>query len=262
MEKEHLIISKMTTISNFFFETWVYITGRAEWTRKQVFIGYIYMLLFPLSVLGYACFAQLNWSWIQMLAAGLIAFDLSAGLIGYNHKSIKVRQAKEKGKLQYFHHNLQHIHPLVLIFFNNSQMLLGITIYWMLTSSAYVSLLTYNAKTGTRILGSKAKQMAAIVYEIVAAIVIVSLSFFAAEVSSEFQIYGITAYIALPFLTFILINVPIAAQRTLAMAMVMSMVMVSMYIGVPQGFIWLYPIYYLKLLAGFSAREELNTIIV
>lgn len=249
----------MSKTSNFFYNNWVYITGKTGWTEKQILFGYLFIIFFALMAVYYPIYAQLEWTWIQLFAAGFIALDLSAGLVGYNHQSIKFRQAKEKGKLHYFHHNLQHLHPLILIFFHNETILLGLTIYWMFTSVAYVRFLTYNAETASRTLASNKQQLAVIIYELTIATAIISLSFFVDDVARDFQVFGITAYAALPILTFILINVPIGFQRTVSTTIVMFMIMMSMYNGVPDGFAWLYPIYFLKLLTGFTAREELPT---
>ena len=240
---------------NYFYNSWIQTTGKG-WTGKQVFVGYIFSIIFALAVVFYSFFANLHWTWIQIFAIALIAWDLGGGVLGYNHKSIKIRQSKEKSKLHFFHHNLQHIHPLILIFFNNDMILLGLTVYWFLTFLFYVELLEVNPDTATRRLLKKGEQLT-IVFEVIVAVIIVVLSFLIDNVSAEFRTFGIITYGSLPILTIFLIYIPISFQRTISISMVMTMIIISMYIKIPNGFIWFYPVYYLKLLTGFTAKEEI-----
>jgi len=240
-------------ILRYLYDSWIQTTGKG-WTGKQVFFGYLFSIIFALAIVSYSFYANLRWSWIQILIVALLAWDLGGGVIGYNNKSIKIRQSQEKGKLHFFHHNLQHIHPLIIIFFNNPTILLGFTIYWFFTFFLYVEFLEINPETGKRKFSKRAEKLV-IAVEIIVAIAIVAVSFAANNVSPECRTFGLVAYASLVFFTIILIKIPVPFQRTLSIAMVVTMVVVSMYITIPAGFIWLYPVYFLKLLAGFTAKE-------
>lgn len=238
---------------DYFYDSWIQTTGEG-WTRKQVFASYCFSVLFALAIVFYSYVENLGWSWAQILAAALIAWDLGGGVLGYNHKSIKLRRLKEKDNMFYFHHNLQHIHPLILIFFNNKFILLGLTIYWFLTFMFYVEFLEVSVKTGERKLNKKGEAIT-IIIEITVAIFIICLSFFAGDVDSCIRLFGILLYGCLIVMTLVLIKVPVTFQRTISIMMVVIMVVLGMYIYVPLGFGWLIPVYYLKLLTGFTARE-------
>lgn len=240
-------------INEYFYESWIQTAGEG-WTKKQVAISYAFSVVFALAVVFYSQFTGLEWSLIQKLAAGLIAWDLGGGVLGYNHKAIKLRQAKEKDNLHYFHHNLQHIHPLMLIFFNNELILFILTVYWFLTFMLYVELLEVSVQTGQRKIG-RSGEIAAIILEVTVALFLIVTSYYAKGINSDYRIYGILLYGALVVMTYALLKVPIAFQRTASIMMVVTMVVLGMYTFIPQGFEWLIPVYYLKLLTGFTAKE-------
>lgn len=245
----------MKKILNYFYTSWIQTTGKG-WTGKQVVTGYLFSLIFAFAIVFYSVFADLHWSSIQLLVTALIAWDLGGGVLGYNHRSIELRHSREKGKLHFFHHNLQHIHPLILIFFNNEKILVALTIYWFLTFLLYVEFLEINADTGKRKLSVKGERLI-MAFEVIVAIAIIAISVFSDNVSEDFWIFGIVAYGSLPILTAIIIVCPIPFQRTISISLVVTMIVISMYIVIPNGFLWLYPVYFLKLLTGFTAREEI-----
>jgi hypothetical protein len=241
-------------VKTYFYESWIQITGEG-WTRKQVAVGYVFSFLFGIAVALYGRYVGPGWSGLQMIAIGLLAWDLCGGVIAYNHPAIKKRQLMEENNLHYYHHNLQHIHPLILIFFNHPLMLTIVTIYWAITFMIYVELLEISPKTGLRKIEGKGEAVVVGV-EIVVAILLIALSFTLPNVDAHVRLFGVLIYGVLPFLTFILIRIPLSFQRTSSIMMVAAMVIVGMYVGVPNGFEWLIPIYYLKLLTGFTAKEN------
>ena len=243
----------LARINKYFYESWIQTAGEG-WTKKQVAVSYAFSVVFALAVVFYSQFAGLEWSWIQKLAAGLIAWDLGGGVLGYNHRAIKLRQAKEKNNLHYFHHNLQHIHPLMLIFFNNQLILFILTVYWFLTFMLYVEFLEISVQTGQRKIG-RSGEIAAVILEVVVALFLIVASYYAKGINSDYRIYGILLYGSLAVMTCVLIKIPVAFQRTASIMMVVIMVVLGMYTFVPQGFEWLIPVYYLKLLTGFTAKE-------
>jgi hypothetical protein len=240
-------------IDQYFYDSWIQTTGEG-WTKKQVAVSYAFSVIFALAVVLYSVFADLKWSWIQMAVVGLIAWDLGGGVLGYNHKAIKQRQLKEKNNVHYYHHNLQHIHPLILVFFNNKLILPILAIYWFATFMIYVEILEISPRTGERKI-SKTGEVVVVGYEVLIAVFLIILSFIVPDVDSRIKLFGILIYGALPILTFILLKVPVAFQRTASIMMVSTMLIAGMYIGAPKGFEWLIPIYYLKLLTGFTAKE-------
>ena len=240
-------------INKYFYDSWIQTAGEG-WTKKQVAISYAFSVVFALAVVFYSQFAGLGWSWIQKLATGLIAWDLSGGGLGYNHKAIKLRQVKEKNNLHYFHHNLQHIHPLMLMFFTNELILFILTVYWFLTFMLYVELLEVSVQTGQRKIG-RPGEIAALILEVVVALFLIIISYYAKGIDSDYRIYGILLYGSLVVMTYVLLKVPVAFQRTTSIMMVVIMLVLGMYTFVPRGFEWLIPVYYLKLLTGFTAKE-------
>ena len=244
------------SVLRYFFNSWIQTCG-VGWTHWQVFIAYVFSILFALGLLFFAKITGLEWSWIQMIVAGLIAWDLFGGVIGYNHIAIKRRSLKEGSRLPPLHHNLQHIHPLMLMFFNNEYWLLGITAYWFVTFFLYVEFLEIIPNTGQRRLGKKG-QIVVIGFECLVAIFLVVASFFVSDIPTNFQVFGISTYIALCIFTLILIHIPLAFQRTTAIIEVVGIVFLGMALSPPTGFQWVIPVYFLKLLVGFTAKEEVK----
>ncbi len=192
-----------------------------------------------------------------MTAAGLMAWDLCGGVIGYNHIAIKIRSIKEHNVLPPLHHNFQHIHPLMLMFFNNDYWLLSVTLYWFLSFILYVEFLEINPSNGRRKFGERGQKLV-IVFEISVAIFLMMISFFVTDIPADYQIFGMTVYAFLIVSTITLINIPLSFQRTIAIIEVVGIVFLGMLLSPPAGFQWLIPVYFLKLLVGFTAKEELK----
>ncbi len=247
----------MKTLTNYLYSAWIQAAGEG-WTKKQVLVSYLFSAFFAGSVVAYSLVANLNWSGIQLLAAAWIAWDLGGGVIGYNHKAIKRRTEKEESNLHFYHHNLLHIHPLLLIFFHNPIMLLGLTLLHVISFFTYVELLEVIPETGKRKMDKKGELRVIIVVAAIALTLII-LSFFLKSIPHDFQVFGIANYCFLILFTLILINTPIAFQRTGSIMLVVIMIIVSMFITVPNGFEWFIPVYFLKLLAGYTAKEEFST---
>ena len=238
------------------FQSWIQACGEG-WTHRQVLIAYAFSVLFAVGLLVYASMMGLGWSWIQMCAAGLIAWDLTGGVIGYNHHAIKRKSLKETSKLSPLHHNLQHIHPLILMFFNNESWLLGVTIYWFITFFLYVEFLEIKPATGQRRIG-KNGQHVVIGFECAVALFLITSSFFVADIPTDFQVFGICVYSISCVLTLILMNTPLPFQRTTAIIQVVGMIFLGMMLFPPDGFQWVIPVYFLKLLVGFTAKEAVD----
>ncbi len=248
--------SNRNRFADFFHKSWIQTAGEG-WTRQQISVSYVYSIVFAIIIIFYSFFSDLNWNWAQMLATFMIAWDLGGGVLGYNHRAIKVRQSKETGRFHFFHHNLQHIHPLLLIFFQNKTVLLILLGYWFLTFLLYVEFLEITTDTGKRKL-SRTGEKIVIGFEIVIAVMVTILSFTLDNLSSEYRIFGLICYWALPVLTLLLINTTSAFQRTTSIMMVVSMILIGMFITIPEGYLWFIPVYYLKLLTGFTAKEEIT----
>ncbi len=256
MNRQHEQKPLQNPVLRYFFESWIQTCGTG-WTHRQVLVAYLCSMFFAGGLLVYANVMRFDWSWIQMLAAGFIAWDLTGGIIGYNHQAIKRRNFHDTSILPPLHHNFQHIHPLMLMFFKNGPWLLGVTLYWFITFFLYVEFLEIIPATGRRRLG-KAGQIVVIGFECAVALFLIISSFLVADVPTPFQIYGISVYGALCILTLILIHTSPPFQRTTAIIEVTGMIFIGMALAPPAGFQWLIPVYFLKLLLGFTAKEAVK----
>lgn len=253
MERPDADVRIGNPILRYLFRSWVKTCGEG-WTGREVLLGYAFSLLFPAGLLLYAHASGLHWSLLQQAAAALIAWDLSGGAIGYNHPAMKRRRLEERNSLAPFHHNLQHIHPLILIFFTVPHRLLWLTIYWLVTFFLYVEFLEADPATGARRIG-RYGQMVVIGAECAVAALLVAQSFHAAGVPGAARIYGIAVYGAMLASTGIVIATPLRLQRTGAMIALIAMLFAALALPAPEGFGWLIPVYFLKLLVGFTAKE-------
>ena len=197
---------------------------------------------------------DLDWSSAQYVVAALLAWDLLLGVIGYSHSAIARRRSQESSNLPVWHHNLQHIHPLILIYFDQPGLLLGVTAYWFVTFLLYVEFLEVIPATGRRRLSVTA-QKRVIGIEVLVSLVLVGMSFGVADITASAQVFGVTVYGGLVIATAVLIHTPVNFQRTIAVIALVVMTVVSLFLSPPAGFEWLVPVYFLKLLVGFTAKE-------
>lgn len=239
--------------TNYFYNSWIQTTGEG-WTRNQVLYAYIFSIVFAIAVIAYSFWAKLNWNGIQIFAATWLAWDLGGGVIGYSHKAIKARNKKENSKLHFFHHNLLHIHPLIIIFFHNHNLLLGITIFSIISFFTYVEILEISPKTGKRKLSINGEKVF-ITFQVLIAISLIVLSFVVNEISNNYQYFGIITYGALILTTFIIIVSRVENQQIFSVMLVLVMILIGMFLDIPKGFEWLIPVYFLKLLVGYTARD-------
>lgn len=244
----------MKSIRRYFYNSWIQACGEG-WTRTQVSASYVFSVLFAGSVILYSYVANLGWSGIQIIAAAWIAWDLGGGLIGYSHQAIKRKTGIETSKLHFYHHNFLHIHPLILIFFQSQAILLGLTLLHIIGFFIYVELLEVDPKTGLRKIGRKG-EMGVVILEIGIAIALIALSFWIEDSKHSFQVFGIAIYCLLILTTLILVHIPISFQRTASVMMVAFLIMTGVFLQVPDGFEWFIPVYFLKLLSGYTAKEQ------
>jgi hypothetical protein len=71
-------------------------------------------------------------------------------------------------------------------------------------------------------------------------------------------LYEIAVYSGLVITIFILIRTPLIFQRTTAVIVLVSMIVIGLFLSPPVGFQWLLPVYFLKLLVGCTAKENIN----
>jgi MFS family permease len=247
-------LASRNPILRYLYDSWIQTCG-VGWTPGQIIIGYVFSVLLALGVLLAAYAGGLGWSWVQIAAAALLAWDLFGGTIGYNHPAMKRRRLQETSDVPVWHHNLQHIHPLVLIFFNNPAWLLGVTLYWFATFFLYVEFLEIVPATGKRRLSVTAQKWV-IGFEIAVALALIGASFVVADVPADYRLYGMVVYGGLVLATFILIHTPLPYQRTTAVISLVSLIVIGLFLSPPAGFQWLLPVYFLKLLVGFTAKEN------
>lgn len=256
MKTNNSLLVSQNPVLRYLYDSWIQTCG-VGWTPSQVFVGYLFSVLLALGVLLAAYVNGWGWSWVQIAAAALLAWDLFGGMIGYNHPAMKRRRLQEASDVPVWHNNLQHIHPLILIFFNNPAWLLGVTFYWFATFFLYVEFLEIVPATGRRRLSTTAQKWV-IGFEIAVALALIGVSFVVAHVPADFRLYGMVVYGGLVLATFILIRTPLVFQRTTAAIALVSMIVIGLYLSPPAGFQWLLPVYYLKLLVGFTAKENIG----
>ncbi len=240
-------------VSRYLLNSWAQTCG-IGWSLGQILLAHGTAVALTITVLVAAYVNDLDWSWVQYTVAGLLAWDLLLGVIGYSHSAIKRRRDQESSSLPIWHHNLQHIHPLILIYFDQPALLLGITTYWFLSFLLYIEFLEVVPATGQRRLSVSAQKWV-VGFEILASLVLVGMSF-VVDVTSNSQVYGISVYVGLVIATSVLIQSPASFQRTVAVISLVTMTVAGLLLSPPAGFEWLVPIYFLKLLVGFTAKDE------
>ena len=127
-------------------------------------------------------------------------------------------------------------------------------LYWFVTFFLYVEFLEIVPATGKRRLSATAQKWV-IGFEIVVALALIGASFLVADVPADFRLYGMVVYGGLVLATFVLIRAPLVFQRTTAVIALVSIIVIGLYLPPPAGFQWLLPVYLLKLLVGFTAKE-------
>ncbi len=238
----------------YWFNSWIQTCG-VGWTPRQVWIGYGFSLLLPLGVLLAAWVTGLGWTWQQMVVAGIMAWDMGGGVVGYNHHAMKRRRRQETSHTPVWHHNLFHFHPLILIFFNSPDWALGLTIPWLISLFFYVEFLEVNPIMGKRRL-HETTQKWVIAIEVAIGLALIGVSFMVPNVPADFRLFGIFLYAGLALATFIILHTPLDFQRTTAIIILVIMLITTQFLPAPAGFEWLLPVYLLKLLVGFTAKEK------
>lgn len=249
-------MSPTNPVTRYLHSSWAQTCG-VGWSPKQITFSYATSIALTSVVLVAAYANGLSWSWAQYVVAAFLAWDLLLGVIGYSHPAIKRRRDRESSNLPVWHHNLQHIHPLILIYFDQPSLLLAIGAYWFVTFLLYVEFLEVVPATGRRRLGVTAQKWV-VGLEAAVSLGLVSMSFVVADVTASFQAFGVTVYGGLIVATAVLTRAPVDFQRTIAVVAVVTMTVVGLFLSPPAGFEWLVPVYFLKLLAGFTAREPLQ----
>ena len=106
------LMSPTNPIARYLLSSWTQTCG-VGWTPRQITFAHATAIALTVAVLLAAYANDLDWSWLQYVVAALLARDLLLGVIGYSHSAIKRRRSQESGNLPVWHHNLQHIHPLI-----------------------------------------------------------------------------------------------------------------------------------------------------
>ena len=249
-------MSPTNPVTRYLLKSWTQTCG-VGWSPKQIAFAYATSIALTVVVLVAAYVNGLNWSWAQYVVAALLAWDLLLGVIGYSHPAIKRRRDRESSNLPVWHHNLQHIHPLILIYFDQPVLLLGIGAYWFVTFLLYVEYLEVVPATGRRRLGVTAQKWV-VGIEAAVALGLIGMSFVVVDATASFQVYGVAVYGGLVVATAVLTRAPANFQRTIAVVALVTMTVVSLFLSPPAGFEWLVPVFFLKLLVGFTAREQLQ----
>ena len=84
MKTDNSPLVDQNAILRYLHDSWIQACG-VGWTHGQIHIAYVFSILLAMGVLLAAYTGGLEWSWVQMTVAGLLAWDLFGGVIGYNH---------------------------------------------------------------------------------------------------------------------------------------------------------------------------------
>jgi hypothetical protein len=240
---------------SYLYRQWVVLCGPG-WSTGEVRFGMAACTVLGVGIALYAWMADWGWSPLQIGVVGLLAWDLAGGAIGYNSTHMKRHRFPEERILPPLHHNLQHIHPLIVALFQ-TQWLLWVFLYWLATFFLYAELLEPGAE-GKRKLGPTG-EVGVVVVELMVGAVLTAAAFIAEGATPALGAYGATVYFGIALLTVVVHFTPVRMQRTVAALCVILMCFASgTLLSIPAGFAWLIPVYGIKLLLGYTAREPLR----
>ena len=234
----------------YLYDSWVKTCG-VGWTPAQVWLGYAFSVLAAVGVVGAASYRDLHWSPAQMVVAGLLAWDLFGGAVGYNHPARQSRRHQADEPRLLWQHNLQHIHPLIVMFFADTSVLVAVAAYWFVTFLLYVELLEADPRTSTRRWGDSA-QRRVLGFEMVVVLALVVLAGSTAAVDNGSRVYGMVVFGGMVLFTAAVACSPAVFQRTAGVMAMLAMVVIGLYLSPPAGFEWLVPVYFVKLLVGYT----------
>jgi len=232
--------------NNYLYKQWVSLCGPG-WSVGEVWFNFLVATALGILLPFYAYIAGYEWSIWQMIIAGVIIWDLTGGAIGYNTNYLKKKRAGSKSILTPLHHNLVHIHPLMVAFFYVDWMLPWLFGYWLVVFILYSELMEPKPKVGRR------GEISIIVYQSMVGIGLMASAFL---VEGAQAVYGLVTFVSMIVLTLVVFFTPLKQQRFAAAIGVVVMCCINgTVIEAPKGFIWLVPVLFIKLILGFTAKD-------
>lgn len=241
----------------YFYESWVQACGPG-WTPVQVAVGYTGSIVLATAVVLLAHLGGAGWTWWQTAVVAVMSWDLFGGVIGYNNPAMVRRQVQDSVGQGVWHHNFQHVHPLVLIFFANKFALICVAAYWFVTFLLFVELLEPRPKTGAPRLGMRGQRWA-LRFEILAALGLVTVSWFTPDVSNELRIFGGVVFGLQLLSTLVITRIPFGFRPTVGAICAVTVIVLSQQFTIPLGLVWFVPVYVIKLLIGFTPASANTT---
>jgi len=231
-----------------FLDFWCGVAGPG-WREWEMWVNMILALLLGVGVALWAVLAGYNWTALQLIAAGLVTWDITGGAIAYNTAYSKHDRRGAGSLIELLPHNLIHIHPLVIGFFS-SDLLPWVFALWAVEFFFFVSFM----EPAPRFSEKTVKVITAVL--ILVNVSVMAAAFFIPGASGG---YAALVYLGMLAGTLLIYASPFRLTRfTAAIVLVVICMLAGMILPVPQGFAWFAPVYLLKLLLGFSAIEEIS----
>jgi hypothetical protein len=201
--------------------------------------------------LGIALYSELagwRWSLTQQIAAGFLVFDLVGGAIAYNSVPSKMDRFERSSLMDYLPHQSLHIHPIIAAFFYTQWL------SWVFGGFLIAFVLFVVFFEPRPVFGRSA------VNAVTASLIVLALALIAASFAVEggWGLYGATVYLTLLLSSLVVFLSPVRAQSMVAAAVVILVCLMNeTVLAAPPGFIWLVPVFFVKLVLGFMARVRI-----
>lgn len=231
-----------------FLEFWCGVAGPG-WRAWEMWINMILALFLGVGVALWAVLAGYGWTTLQLIAAGLVTWDITGGAIAYNTAYSKHARQDGGRLIELLPHNLIHIHPVVIGFFY-SDLLPWVFFLWAVQFFFFVSFM----EPAPRFSEKTVKILTAVL--ILVNVSVMAVAFFIPGASGG---YAALVYLGMLAGTLLIHASPFRLKRfTAAIVLVIICMLAGMVFAIPQGFAWFAPVYLLKLLLGFSAIEKIS----
>ena len=231
-----------------FLEFWCDVAGPG-WRSWEMWINMVLALVLGVGVALSAVLAGFGWTAFQLIAAGLVTWDITGGAIAYNTAYSKHARRNVRRLIELLPHNLIHIHPLVIGFFY-SDMLPWVFALWVVQFLFFISFM----EPAPRFSVKTVKVITSVLFLV--NITVTAAAFFIPDTSGG---YAALVYLGMLAGTMLVQASPFRLKRfSAAIVLVIISMLAGVVISAPSGFAWFAPVFLLKLLLGFSAIEEVS----
>jgi len=231
-----------------FLEFWCGVAGPG-WRAWEMWINMILALALGVGVALWAVLAGYGWTAFQLIAAGLVTWDITGGAIAYNTAYSKHARRDVHRLIELLPHNLIHIHPVIIGYFH-SDLLPWVFALWAVQFLFFVSLM----EPAPRFSEKGVKVITTIL--LIVNVSVTAAAFFIPGASGG---YAALVYLGMLAGTLLIQASPFRLNRFSA-AIVFTIIcgLSGTIIAAPVGFAWFAPVFLLKLILGFSAIEEIS----